>query len=648
MLGNRRLGEAVLAVGFVLSMHSLNAQDADAGRRPDGTYSARMRAGSSDSRRATFVQRGSKVTGFVDVWVVYCFQGTLNGDVIDVQQARERQEDKMEEPLPRLLPVPYRLLPVPPQSEYMFRSLKITGPVVPAAPTGIEGGREGARSWDGNSADLLDGCLKYFSIATEPPCDDPELRATVPTAGTEPTYPPSRTTVCVISDEPQKIGDVLVPGSVCSVDAVFEVMSTTPAAIGPLNEDGRKQVVTDCGALSLESTITPNMIRTQIDAATHRVTNSTLRGHIFYPGQVMRQIVETDGRVEVLTIGHGSADPITKGLNRWHGPGIWEKVDEELLRAFAKSMTSRTAEGYKRNELHDGTYIAQEQHLYGAMLQFRKRGDHVVGLYRNMGGSQCYHGTITPTEIHVKDVVRREEDYATKVVTFGPIFESDRHKFTPLQFVPSPEPFPNPWALLGWDQHTLAKTVKRLDECSRHYGLPEEEPPPCGDDALKGAPRIGEMRDEFSKSDVVCEMTRTNGCTADNILALMLKTPGALATVMDANAAVQDCGTLAVRIPGGGERQVRLEVDSRYRVVSMYTLPGHPFFPTTIVRRIEASVGYVRVHTYAWGTGDVHKKVLFADAAASLVWKGPNKALKDAFSGTPVSAKSGTAPKKKQ
>jgi hypothetical protein len=636
MLGNPRLARAVLGVLLIVSVHRVHAQETDAGSRPDGTYSARMKAGPFDSARASFVQRGSSVVGFMDaVGPVYCFQGTLNGDAIQVQQARERKEDKAG----NVEWQPYRILPVEPPFEDMWRSLRITGSVKPGVPNSIE-------IWSRSDAELLEQCVTYFA-ADEPPCGDPELRATIPAPGTTPTYPPTTRPICTITDEPQTISGVVVPGGVCSVAAVFEVMSTTAVAIAPFNAGERQQEVIDCGVLRVKSAFTPNLIRPQIDKAHHRVTNSTLRGHVFHPGQVVREIVELDGQVQVATLGASNARIDQKLLNDVLGRMTWDDVDEELRRAFAKDVTSRTAEGYKRSELHDGTYIAMEafRPMHGAIFRFRKRGDHVVGTSSDGRGLKCYIGTITPTEIHVKDIVEQNEDYTTKAVSFSPISEGDRSGAKSLRFVPPPDPRPTPWKLLDPPPSRLMDETKDLNDCSRHFGLPEEEPPPCGDDALKGALRYGYILNEDAKSDTVCEMTGTNGCTAENIFALMLNTPDALAPLVDRSAVAQDCGTLSVRVPGGGAQQVRIEIDPRYHVVNLYTLPGHPFFPATIVRRIEESVGYVWINTHAWGTEATHTKA-FSDAAAAYVWEGPNKALKAARSGGSAIKKPASTPKK--
>ena len=69
-------------------------------------------------------------------------------------------------------------------------------------------------------------------------------------------------------------------------------------------------------------------IKTAINNITLSITNYTLPGHIFYPGEVTRSIVELDGSILVWTTGSGTGE--YKSLNESVARDIWGSVDRKL------------------------------------------------------------------------------------------------------------------------------------------------------------------------------------------------------------------------------------------------------------------------------------------------------------------------------
>jgi hypothetical protein len=284
--------------------------------------------------------------------------------------------------------------------------------------------------------------------------------------------------------------------------------------------------------------------------------------------------------------------------------------------------------------LHDGTYRAYEANhpMHGGELTFRKRGENVLGIFATPGGVMCYQGTLSGTTILVADVVRRQEDYATKVVTFVPVFESDRDRFHPLQFGADVDPYPNPFALLGTIPYILERDRKWLNECAKHYREPEEEPFPCGDPALVNT-QLNEGPIKYLESGTVCLYNESKACTVENVFAVMLDTPGAVAPVKDIGhpQTVTDCGVLVLEsIPGIAENRVRTEINYKHHLIRNYTLPGHVFYPGSVIRFVVLGDYGINVNTEGLGTEALAPKTA-NKIAAPAVWKHANELLRRAF-----------------
>lgn len=172
---------------------------------------------------------------------------------------------------------------------------------------------------------------------SKPPCDDETLRPAMKTAKQWPTYiDPFPTTICEVKDDPDN----------CTVEKVFELMIGTPAAIGPA-KDPESQTVEDCGILLLDAFTDPllpkkyerpNPIRVDIDEEHHRVTNYTMPDHVFWPGLVIREIVERNGKIGVKTTGYGHEDVIKKWLVNLPTAGLaWAFCDGVLIGTYNKT-----------------------------------------------------------------------------------------------------------------------------------------------------------------------------------------------------------------------------------------------------------------------------------------------------------------------
>lgn len=157
----------------------------------------------------------------------------------------------------------------------------------------------------------------------------------------------------------------------CTLDNAFKIMLAHPDTVAPVTSN--RQVIRNCGVVSLQTLVFraenyDNLAKTVINQNAHSVTNYTLPSHMFYPGFVVRQLVETSNHSIVMeTIGTGSGK--FRELNLTGGKAlIWPEADDKLReyvriagmqnprikRGFFKVvMTTRKA---KRRSLRKGGY----------------------------------------------------------------------------------------------------------------------------------------------------------------------------------------------------------------------------------------------------------------------------------------------------
>jgi hypothetical protein len=272
----------------------------DLGKLKDRMYEGNGWYRKYSYRSFSFVKHGSNLTGYAaDNDGVWCFQGTFEGNVITISDAvnRDDEYDDHGRQTGR-----YSFSPLKDYQTPDFVSVRMDGELrtFPVRRVG----------WLTTSPDIvardekwMDGCLKHYSgqqVPNEapepPPCGDETLRPTIPSPGQNPTYINLFAKVCDTHDSAN-----------CTVPNVFAVMVATPRAIAPVKDPNAS--VENCGVLALDSfTNLPkpkdeqkpeddNYIRIEIDEANHRIINSTMPGHVFWPGRVIRQIVLFDGRL---------------------------------------------------------------------------------------------------------------------------------------------------------------------------------------------------------------------------------------------------------------------------------------------------------------------------------------------------------------
>jgi hypothetical protein len=128
----------------------------------------------------------------------------------------------------------------------------------------------------------------------------------------------------------------------CTVENVFRIMLQTPGAVAPVVDSVRPADIQNCAVVQLITDPAnligyDNKIRMVIDPGHYSVTNYTLSDHVFYPGNIVRQIINWNGTIAIQTIGEGvgcyKAANIAGGIL-----AIWPKADAALKQAVAKEL----------------------------------------------------------------------------------------------------------------------------------------------------------------------------------------------------------------------------------------------------------------------------------------------------------------------
>jgi len=293
-----------------------NVYSGTAAERPDGVYRANIDfdgMATTSYQKTGAVVRGTLYNGFRNI----CYQGTLHGNTV--------RNDRLV-----LLDLDFKTRPPTQRAINMLSEYPVGRLTTAPLPVTL-------------TFDVpLQVCLEYFKskpIEDLPPapCDDETLRPAMKTANQFPTYLDLiPTTICEVEDDPDN----------CTVEKVFELMIGTPAAIGPA-KDPESQTVEDCGVLVLDAFTDPllpkryempNRIKVDIDEEHHRVTNYTLPGHVFWPGLVIREIVERNGKIGVKTTGYGHEGIIKKWLVNLPTAGLaWAFCDGVLIGTYKKT-----------------------------------------------------------------------------------------------------------------------------------------------------------------------------------------------------------------------------------------------------------------------------------------------------------------------
>ena len=289
----------------------------------DGKNYLAHEAGQAYGALLIFRKQGTEAigVGYTSVWTV-CFHGTLSGGKIKVKESvfqnTNRTKEVSYEPVfetyrDRLVEIGfYGLVPYPnPRA------------LLPLPANVIE---RDIRS--------LNECARHFAGTEETgPCNDPTLLPTMKTDGSMKYFHSG--IACRENESPN-----------CTLDKVFEVMLATPSAIAPVKDIGTTQEVKECGILILKSFTKGfrgnNKIKTEIDFKNHSVTNYTMKGHVFYPGRVVRYLVEVDGRIDINTEGLGAEGSVKKLINIGAANipygSVWDTADDELRTALTERL----------------------------------------------------------------------------------------------------------------------------------------------------------------------------------------------------------------------------------------------------------------------------------------------------------------------
>jgi hypothetical protein len=129
----------------------------------------------------------------------------------------------------------------------------------------------------------------------------------------------------------------------CDKKTVFDTMISQASFVAPTLPWQEHNPVRSCalrllfpapgltdGPLSnVPTVIISNWIRTQINPQKYSITNYTLPGHIFYPGEIRRTVIDTGSAIQIQTVGEGvgeykEMDVIISKIF------LWDEIDRHL------------------------------------------------------------------------------------------------------------------------------------------------------------------------------------------------------------------------------------------------------------------------------------------------------------------------------
>jgi hypothetical protein len=133
----------------------------------------------------------------------------------------------------------------------------------------------------------------------------------------------------------ERIGRICDVGSNgCNVKTVFSTMISKVSFVAPSDD---KSPLINCKVNELMSVESPNPVRTTVDPQNSTIVNYTLKGHIFYPGKITREVVSSGGYVVVKTTGEGYG--AWTGFNVFMGRDvIFKEIDEHLSEAVTERL----------------------------------------------------------------------------------------------------------------------------------------------------------------------------------------------------------------------------------------------------------------------------------------------------------------------
>jgi hypothetical protein len=273
-----------------------------------------------------FRKQGTETIGIgYNPYMGVCYHGSLDGSVIHVREAVFEHTDFQTKE------VSYE--PITSESDQnRFKDIKFYGLEPFPNPAAILPTPSNLVERDVRS---LNECAKHFGAANEEaaPCNDPNLVATMKAGDT------IKYTHTSIACRKEESGN-------CTIDNVFRVLLGTPSAIAPVKDIGTPQEVKECGILILRSftkgALGNNKIKTKIDFKNHAITNLTMKGHVFYPGRVVRYLVEVDGRIDINTEGLGAEGKWKTFVNEEAATvpyiSVWDSADNELRDALLRKL----------------------------------------------------------------------------------------------------------------------------------------------------------------------------------------------------------------------------------------------------------------------------------------------------------------------
>jgi hypothetical protein len=124
--------------------------------------------------------------------------------------------------------------------------------------------------------------------------------------------------ICAVDESPN-----------CTSEQVFQLLRDYPAPFANPNPFSTPKPVGSCDTTHIP--LLGNVVH-YVSSSELSVTNVTLPGHMLYPGQVTRSVVDENGSIYIKTVGTGSGG--WPWLNEVLAPWLWGTVDRNIEAPF--------------------------------------------------------------------------------------------------------------------------------------------------------------------------------------------------------------------------------------------------------------------------------------------------------------------------
>ncbi len=175
----------------------------------------------------------------------------------------------------------------------------------------------------------------WYGVSCSHPCNDTRIAKNYNAQNPQYHYYRNNSLVTICSTK--------TPG--CTKEAVFNTMISQVRFLAPTDSEEKAMsckeevLIPGFGFKGYYPEFYNNTIKAEINPEKLLATNYTLPGHMFYPGEIRRRVVEINGLIQIETIGEGVGG--NRGINLLFGTqGLWDLIDETLKEKVQENLSN--------------------------------------------------------------------------------------------------------------------------------------------------------------------------------------------------------------------------------------------------------------------------------------------------------------------